>query len=161
MIYWMTGLSGAGKSTIARGVQERHLIDVLDGDILRMGICRGLGFSPADRAENLRRAAHLAVHINKYSDVIVSCITPYESARKMVREICDDLRMIYVRASLEECRRRDPKGLYARSQRGEIIGLTGVDDPFEPPERPHLVIDTEQMSVDESIGCLLGYIQLG
>ena len=85
MIYWMTGLSGSGKTTIAEGVHELQVVEVLEGDSLRNGLCKGLGYSANDRTENLRRIAHLAVHLNRHTDVIVACITPYESVRKIIR----------------------------------------------------------------------------
>jgi adenylyl-sulfate kinase len=158
MVYWMTGLSGSGKTTIAQGVAERHAVEVLDGDRLRRGPCAGLGFSPEDRRENLRRAAHMAAALSPHVDVIVACITPYESARDMVRRICPDVRLVYVKASVEECRRRDPKGLYARADRGEISGLTGVDDPFDPPAAADLVLDTERHTPAECVDALLRFI---
>ena len=159
MIYWMIGLSGAGKSTIAQGLKRLHLVEALEGDACRRGLCRDLGYSPQDRTENLRRIAHLAVHLSKHTDVIVACITPYESVREMVRSICGDLRFIYVNASVAECRRRDPKGLYAKADRGDIADLSGVGDAFEPPRSPDLVLDTEQETADQSIRRLLRYVQ--
>ena len=159
MIYWMVGLSGAGKSTIAQGLKRLHLVEVLEGDACRRGLCKDLGYSPQDRTENLRRIAHLAAHLGKYTDVIVACITPYEKVQKMVRSICGDLRFIHVSASVAECRRRDPKGLYAKADRGDIADLSGVGDPFEPPRSPDLVLDTEQETAEQSIGRLLRYVQ--
>lgn len=158
MIYWMTGLSGSGKTTIAKGVEKLRPVEVLEGDTLRDGLCKGLGYSPAGRTENLRRIAHLATYLNKYTDVIVACITPYESARKMVRSLCVDLRTVFIKASLAECIKRDPKGLYVRAQRGEIGDLTGLGDIFEPPHDADLVIETEKQTPAESIAELLRYM---
>ena len=158
MIYWMTGLSGAGKTTIARGVAQRLMVDVLDGDNLRKGMCSNLGFSIDDRMENLRRIAHLARHLSKYTDVVVSCITPLESIRDMVKSICGAVDTIYVKASVEECIKRDPKNLYARMKSGEISGVTGIDSPYEPPVDADLVIDTEKMTKEESIDSMCRHI---
>jgi len=161
MIYWMTGLSGSGKSTIANGAAEQLDVEVLDGDSVRKGLCSNLGFSGEDRRENLRRIAHLATFLDKHTDVIVACITPYQSARKMARSICPNLRIIHIDASVTECERRDPKGLYAKARRGEISGMTGIDDPFEPPEDPDLVLDTEKYSPEECIETLVQYMRNG
>ena len=161
MIYWMTGLSASGKSTIAKGAAERCDVEVLDGDKVRKGLCSNLGFSGEDRRENLRRIAHLAGFLDKYIDVIVACITPYESVRTMVRSICGDVRIIYIKASITECERRDPKGLYAKARRGEISGMTGIDDPFEVPKGPDLILDTEEYSPEECIEALVRYMRDG
>ena len=155
MIFWMTGLSGSGKSTIATGVAQLRLVEVLEGDQCRRGLCKGLGYSPRDRQENLRRIAHLAACLSRHTDVLVACITPYESARQMVRSICGEMRLVYVKASVEVCRRRDPKGLYARADRGELPLFTGVGDVFEPPQQPDLVLDTENETPEQSIERLL------
>ena len=159
MIYWMIGLSGAGKSTMALALKALHPIEVLEGDACRKGICRDLGFSHADRMENLRRIAHLAAYLNQHTDVIVACITPYESVREMVQSICGDLRFVYIQASVAECRKRDPKGLYAKSDRGEIADLSGVGDAFEPPACPDLLLDTERETAEQCIQRLLRYVR--
>jgi adenylylsulfate kinase len=158
MIYWMTGLSGSGKSTIAEGASRLRPVDILDGDVCRAGICRGLGFTHEGRQENLRRIAHLARHLGQHTDVLVCCISPYESVRQMAREVCGDIRVVYVKASVDACRARDPKGLYARADAGEIPNFTGVQDPYEAPEDADLVIDTEQETPEESIQKLANYI---
>lgn len=161
MIYWMTGLSGAGKSTLARYAADRCQVRVLDGDELRKGLCAGLGFSEKGRIENLRRVAHLARFLNEYTDVIVACITPYEKTRKAARKICgsENWRLVYVEASIEEAIRRDPKGLYDMVAAGALHGFTGVSDPFDEPEGPDLVLNTEEGGIRECGDRLTGYIR--
>jgi len=153
MIYWMTGLSGSGKSTIAEGVSRFRPVDILDGDV-----CRGLGFTHEGRQENLRRIAHLAKHLGRHTDVLVCCISPYQSVRQMAREVCGDIRVIHVNASVDACRARDTKGLYARADAGEIPNFTGVQDPYEAPTDADLVIDTDDETPEESIQKLARYI---
>ena len=159
MIYWMTGLSGSGKTTIAKGVQALTTIEVLEGDDLRKGLCNDLGYNCEDRNENLRRIAHIATHLNKYTDVIVSCITPYETTRSMIRSICPDFKILYIKASIEECIRRDPKGLYKKVYVGQIANFTGISDVFEPPVLFELVVDTEKETPQESIKKTLCFIR--
>ena len=163
-VLWFTGLSGSGKSTIAARV-ERALVEagraayLLDGDNVRHGLNGDLGFSPADREENIRRIAETAA---LFADagliVLVSAISPFRAMRQRARA-CVEKRApfceIYVRASVEACAARDPKGLYARAMRGEIPEFTGVSSPYEPPEHPDLTLDTETMSVEECAAAAL------
>lgn len=151
-VFWLFGLSGAGKSTLASGLiaDLRSLglpVLALDGDALRAGLCRGLGFSDADRAENLRRAAEVA-KLGTASGlcVVASFITPLESHRQLVADLLGPTRVsfIHVSASLEVCRTRDTKGLYARAEAGRLPQMTGVSSGFEAPRRPDLVISTER-----------------
>lgn len=145
---WMTGLPSSGKSTLASAAERQLLATgrpayVLDGDNLRHGLNGDLGFDAADRAENVRRAAHLArVLADAGSVVLVALVSPYERDRALARSIHDEAGLpfleVYVSTPLEECERRDPKGLYARARRGEIRHFTGVDDPYEPPRNPEL-----------------------
>ncbi len=147
---WLTGLPASGKSTIADGVESRLLAEGvnayrLDGDNLRHGINGNLGFSADDRAENVRRTAHVARLLADSGAVaLVSLVSPYVADREAARKIHEDIGLEYVEVfvdtPLEECERRDPKGLYARARAGEISGMTGVDDPYEPPESPDLVV---------------------
>lgn len=148
---WLTGLSGAGKSTVAREV-EAHLTAagraayVLDGDNLRHGLCADLGFDAAARDENVRRTAEVAcLFTDAGLVVIVALVSPYRAARQAARQRHLDAGLAFVEVHLDtpldECRRRDPKGLYAASARGELAGLTGVDDPYEPPLEPELRLD--------------------
>jgi adenylyl-sulfate kinase len=161
LVLWLTGLSGAGKSTIAdalvahllaKGVQSARL----DGDDLRTGLNSDLGFSQEDRRENLRRAAHAANLIANLGHVTVCAfITPLNEDRHRVREILGDrLIEVYIRTSIEECERRDPKGHYKRARSGELKQFTGVSAAFEVPDQPDVVIDTETVSVVEAVRLL-------
>lgn len=145
---WMTGLPSSGKSTLASAAERQLLAAgraayVLDGDNLRHGLNGDLGFDAADRAENVRRAAHLArVLADAGTVVLVAMVSPYERDRALARSIHDEAGLpfleVHVSTPLDECERRDPKGLYARARRGEIRHFTGVDDPYEPPRNPEL-----------------------
>ena len=155
---WFTGLSGAGKSTIAV-ILERMLVERgrlayrLDGDNVRHGLNKNLGFSAEDRAENIRRVGEVA---RLFTDagviVIASFISPYRADRDAVRAMMPpgDFVEVYVKVSLEAAERRDPKGLYKKARAGEVRGFTGIDDPYEEPLRPELVVETEQFTPDES-----------
>lgn len=164
---WLTGLSGSGKSTIAVAaeralVEHGHLAYVLDGDNVRHGLNRNLGFSPADRTENIRRIAEVA---KLFTDcgviVLTSFISPYRSDRDAARAIFapGDFVEVYVDASLETCEARDPKGLYKKARAGEIPEFTGISAPYEPPERPELALDTAALSVEESVAALLRHLE--
>jgi adenylyl-sulfate kinase len=147
---WMTGLPASGKSTVAAGVEARLLSDgrpayVLDGDNLRHGLNGDLGFSAGDRAENVRRTAEVSALLADAGVVVlVALVSPYRADRAAARAAHDRRGLpfleVWVATSLEECERRDPKGLYARARTGELRGLTGVDDPYEPPESPDVVV---------------------
>ena len=147
---WMTGLPGSGKSTIAHGVETTLLGSgrsayVLDGDNLRHGLNGDLGFSAADRAENVRRTAEVSALLADAGVVVlVALVSPYRADRDRARAVHAARGLpfleVHVATPLEECERRDPKGLYARARAGEISGLTGVDDPYEPPESPEVVV---------------------
>ena len=164
-VIWMTGLSGSGKSTIAKEVERKLFskdfnVFILDGDNLRMGLNRGLSFSPEDRTENIRRTAEVA---KLFTDagfiVIVSLISPYRSERKKARDIRPEyFREIYVKSSLEECIKRDVKGLYAKAIRSEIKDFTGISSPYEEPLSPDLTLDTEQEEIEESVLKLESFI---
>ena len=164
-IVWLTGLSGAGKSTIAKNVEKRLFqknINVfsLDGDNLRIGLNKNLDFSPEDRTENIRRTAEVANLFTKAGFiVIVSLISPYRSERKKARDIRPEIfREIYIEAPLEICSKRDVKGLYAKAIKGEIKNFTGISSPYEPPEMPNLIINTTKCSIEESVKKLEKYI---
>ena len=158
VVVWLTGLSGAGKTTIARTV-ARRLLDahcatvVLDGDDLRLGVCADLGFSAEDRHENVRRVGELA-HLIYRQGIVVLCalVSPYQSSRDRVRARLPegDFVEVHVMADVETCRRRDPKGLYARATAGQLADLTGVSEsaPYEAPPSPELTIDTRTMTPD-------------
>ena len=164
---WFTGLSGSGKSTIAARVEAELLAlgcaaYVLDGDNVRHGLCRDLGFSPEDRAENIRRIGEVA---KLFVDANVLClcafISPYRAVRAQLRSglPAGDFVEIYVKASLATCEQRDPKGLYKQAREGRISDMTGIGSPYEPPEDPELVLDTERSTADESVQRVLGFLR--
>ena len=161
---WFTGLSGAGKTTVANVVeaeleQRGHLVDHLDGDIVRTHLSKGLGFSKEDRDENIQRIGWVASRLARAgAAVIVSAISPYEAARRRVRGLVEPhapFVEVYVATPLEECARRDPKGLYAAAFAGEISDFTGVSAPYEEPENPEVRIDTTGVSPSESAQVVL------
>jgi adenylylsulfate kinase len=163
---WLTGLSGAGKSTLAAEL-ERRLVDggracyLLDGDNVRAGISRDLGFGPADRHENIRRVAEIARLMNDAGLVAITAfISPYRADRAMARELVGEDRFaeVYLDAPLEVCERRDPKGLYRRARAGAIADFTGVSAPYEPPQAADLVLATDKRSVDACVGELLALV---
>lgn len=163
---WLTGLSGAGKSTIANLLEKelfacgRHTY-ILDGDNIRQGLSRDLGFSEADRVENIRRAMEVArLFVDAGLLVIVSFISPYRAERDFARSQFepDEFVEIYVDASLEECERRDPKGLYAKARRGELADFTGIDSDYQPPEAPEIRLDTVARSPEECVDLILFYL---
>jgi bifunctional enzyme CysN/CysC len=165
-VLWLAGLSGAGKSTLAMRA-ERLLHDrgrlayVLDGDNVRRGLSSDLGFSVAERDENLRRVAELAALFADAGFIVISAfISPMAKERAFARSrFPGNFHEIYVRASLAACERRDPKGLYARARRNEIPDFTGISSPFEAPEAPELVIDTEALDAERASARLLEYIE--
>lgn len=150
-VAWLTGLSGSGKSTIARALEQRmvregRLVYVLDGDNVRHGLCGDLGFSPADRDENIRRAGEAAALLADAGIIAVAAfISPYRDGRRRARAAAPQGRFVevYVDTPPDVCERRDPKGLYRRARAGEIAEFTGVDAPYEPPEAPELRLTTE------------------
>jgi bifunctional enzyme CysN/CysC len=163
---WLTGLPGAGKSTIANLLEKqlfacgRHTY-ILDGDNIRQGLSRDLGFSEADRVENIRRAMEVArLFVDAGLVVIVAFISPYRAERDLARSRFepDEFVEIHVDAPLEECERRDPKGLYAKARRGELVNFTGIDSAYEPPEAPEIRLDTVAKSPDECVDLILFYL---
>jgi adenylylsulfate kinase len=155
VVLWFTGLSGAGKSTIASAV-VRELAragittEYLDGDAVRA--LSPTGFSRGDRDAHVRRVGFLASRLEHHGvTVVCALISPYAEARQAVRELCDNFVEIYVATPLEECERRDVKGLYERARKGEIRNFTGIDDPYEPPDNADLVIDTTALTLEDSI----------
>ncbi len=154
---WFTGLSGAGKTTIRMAVEEKLRanglkVEVLDGDIVRENLTKGLGFSKEDRDENIRRIGFVA-HLLSRNGVIVlvSAISPYRDIRQQVREQIGDFVEVFVNAPLEVCESRDVKGLYRKARAGEIKQFTGIDDPYEPPLHPEVECRTDQETLDESV----------
>jgi adenylylsulfate kinase len=163
---WFTGLSGSGKTTItnhlvkelrARGAK----LEILDGDIVRENLSKGLGFSKEDRDTNIRRIAFVANLLSRNGvPVITAAISPYRELRDEARELMDG-RFIeaYVKASVETCEQRDVKGLYAKARSGEIKEFTGISDPYEPPESPELVLETEHQSPEESARQIIAFLE--
>ncbi|HJC97162.1 MAG TPA: adenylyl-sulfate kinase [Candidatus Phocaeicola merdavium] len=168
LMVWFTGLSGSGKSTIAialeRELQKRGLLcRILDGDNIRSGINNNLGFSPEDRVENIRRIAEVGkLFVDTGIITIAAFISPNNELREMASRIIgkDDFVEVYVSTPIEECERRDVKGLYAKARRGEIKEFTGISAPFEAPEHPALSLDTSKLSLEESVNRLLELILL-
>ena len=165
---WFTGLPSAGKSTLAeilaRELRERGLgVEVLDGDVVRQHLCRGLGFSKEDRDENIRRIGFVCGLLTRHgAAAIAAAISPYRAVRDEVRASVGNFVEVYVKASVEACMQRDVKGLYKKALAGEIKGFTGVDDPYEPPLKPELIIETETESPQESAARILRKLeQLG
>jgi adenylylsulfate kinase len=168
---WFTGLSGAGKSTLAEllyhELRRRDLkVELLDGDVVRTNLSKGLGFSKEDRDTNILRIGFVANLLSRNGvATIVSAISPYREARNECRALIRDFVEVFVHATVEECARRDVKGLYAKAMSGEIKGFTGVSDPYEPPQSPEIYIDTMSQSPDESLDLILdklgemGYIE--
>ncbi len=163
-VLWFTGLSGSGKSTLADRVyrylaQQGHPVERLDGDTLR-GIFPGTGFDRQSRSEHIMRVGVMASLLEKHGVIVIaSFISPYRETREFVRRQCQHFVEVYVDAPLEECERRDVKGLYARSRAGEIRQFTGIDDPYEAPQSPELAIHTERQSIEESLAEILRAIQ--
>ncbi|MGY2048797.1 adenylyl-sulfate kinase [Methylobacterium sp. JK268] len=165
-ILWLTGLSGAGKSTLAVRLRDRlsaagRPSAILDGDVLRTGLNRDLGFSDADRVENMRRTAEVAfLMADAGLIVIVALISPFRRERAEARRLARGLPFheIHVEASLATCEKRDPKGLYRRARAGEIPRLTGIDSPYEAPSAPDLRVETERLSPDEAVERILALL---
>ena len=166
-VIWLTGLSGSGKSTIAVETQAQLFemgcqVYILDGDNIRHGLNKDLGFSPADREENIRRIGEVAkLFADAGMIVLTSFISPYRKDRDHARGLLNpgDFIEIYVNAPLEICEERDPKGLYKKARTGEIPEFTGISAPYEPPIKPELEIRTDQLSVEESAQRIIDYLK--
>jgi adenylylsulfate kinase len=165
---WFTGLSGSGKSTIAHlvgpALDERgHIVEYLDGDTVRTHLSKGLGFSKEDRDTNIERIGWVASRLTRNgAAVLVSAISPYEETRRKARAMVEEFGPfieVYVEASVEECARRDVKGLYEKAFAGEIKEFTGVSDPYEAPSNPELVLHTEQDSPEQDAQLVLGKLE--
>jgi adenylyl-sulfate kinase len=167
-VIWLTGLSGAGKSTIATGLDEYLTRSgrqsfILDGDLMRRGLCSDLKFSPADRRENVRRISEVA---SLFADAgiicIVALISPYRMDRDAARGIIGSDRFVevFVNAPIEVCERRDPKGLYAKARAGQIAEFTGISAPYEPPDAPEVEISTNRLNVPDSVTKIVKFLAL-
>ncbi|HVT35557.1 MAG TPA: adenylyl-sulfate kinase [Nevskiaceae bacterium] len=162
---WFTGLSGSGKSTVATALEsalfKRGILSYrLDGDNIRLGINKNLGFSEADRTENIRRIGEVAkLFVDTGIIALTSFISPYKKDRDAVRKLHDDGKMdfieIYVDCPLAEAEKRDPKGLYKKARAGEIKNFTGISDPYEAPDRPELVLKTDQMTLEQEVEAVI------
>jgi len=163
-VLWLTGLSGSGKSTIANRVydileSDGREVEKLDGDIMR-GLFPSTGFTKEARDEHIKRVGFMASRLERHGVIVVaSFISPYKETRRFVRGLCNHFIEVYVSASLQECERRDVKGLYKKARAGRIGNFTGIDDPYEPPDSPELFLDTERQTVEESVSAIMRYLR--
>ncbi|RNC86077.1 MAG: adenylyl-sulfate kinase [Balneola sp.] len=162
-VLWFTGLSGSGKSTISEQVFKiiedlGYEVEHLDGDIIR-DIFPKTGFSKEDRNNHIKRVGYLASRLQAHKVFVIgSFVSPYKEARDFVRDLCEDFTEVYISTPYEECERRDVKGLYAKARAGEIKHFTGLDDPYEAPENPELEIDTTNITLEEAVQKVIGYL---
>lgn len=167
VVIWFTGLSGSGKSTVSVALEkalfEQKITSYrLDGDNIRHGLNKNLGFSPEDRKENIRRIGEVGkLMVDAGVVTMTAFISPYEEDRNIVRDILEDGEFIevYTKCSLDECEARDPKGLYKKARSGEIKEFTGINAPYEEPSNPEIIIDTEQNSVEEAVEEIVAYLK--
>jgi adenylylsulfate kinase len=166
-IIWLTGLSGSGKSTIANAAarelfEQGYQVTVLDGDNVRHGLNKDLGFSDDDRKENIRRIGEVAkLFVEQGTIVITAFISPFQEDRRIVRQLVEagEFHEVFVKCDLNVCEERDPKGLYKKARNGEIPFFTGIDSPYEEPAAPELVLDTGELSREESKQRLVDYVK--
>ncbi len=158
---WFTGLSASGKSALgnrlAQEIRKRgQIVEIIDGDVIRRSLSKGLGFSKEDRDENIRRVGHVCSYLTATERVaIAACISPYASIRDRNRDLIGDFVEVFCKCSVQECAKRDPKGLYLKAFAGEIKGFTGVDDPYEAPENPEVLVETDQETIEESLAKII------
>jgi len=165
-VLWFTGLSGSGKSTIANAVAKelynRNIRSyVLDGDNIRHGLNKDLGFSEEDRTENIRRIGEVSkLFVDSGQFVLTAFISPFRADRQIVRDLLDEGEFIevYIKCPIEECEVRDPKGLYDKARKGIIKDFTGIDSPYEEPERPEIILESDQYSIEECVEQVIGYL---
>lgn len=162
---WFTGLSGAGKSTLSEVVEHRlrergRKVEVLDGDIVRTHLSKGLGFSKEDRDTNIKRIAFVCGLLTRNDVACISAaISPYRETRAWARQHIGNFVEVYVKCPIDVCRQRDVKGLYKLADEGKLKGFTGVDDPYEEPDHPELIVETNQETVDESVNRILATLE--
>jgi len=162
---WFTGLSGAGKSTLSEALEERlkareRNVEILDGDIVRTHLSKGLGFSREDRDTNIKRIAFVCSLLTRNGVICISAaIAPYRQARQWARQEIGNFVEVYVKCPIAVCRQRDVKGLYKLVDEGKIKGFTGVDDPYEEPEHPELVVETDKETIEESVGRIFAKLE--
>jgi adenylylsulfate kinase len=168
VILWFTGLSGSGKSTLAHAIEDHlHRIGirtfVLDGDNIRQGLCKDLGFSDEDRTENIRRIGEVSkLMLDAGIMVMTAFISPFKKDRQIVRELVNDgdFIEIYCKTPLEVCEQRDPKGLYKKARAGQIPEFTGISSPYEEPENPELILETADKSIEASVSELIDHLKM-
>ncbi len=166
LILWFTGLPSSGKSTLANEIekeliQRNHRTYILDGDNVRMGLCKDLGFSAEDREENIRRIGEVSKLFMDSGVIVLSAfVSPYRADRDAIRELVEEGEFVevFVDCSVEKCEQRDVKGLYKKAREGVIKGFTGIDDPYEEPSNPEIVVDTEKHSIEECKQQILDYL---
>lgn len=166
-VIWFTGLSGSGKSTVANAVATRLYENgirnyVLDGDNIRHGLNKDLGFTEEDRKENIRRIGEVSkLFVDGAQVVLTAFISPFQADRQVVRDLLeeDEFVEVYVKCPIEECEKRDPKGLYVKARQGIISDFTGITSPYEEPENPELVVETNLYSVDECVDQVIAYLK--
>jgi adenylyl-sulfate kinase len=162
---WFTGLSGSGKSTLSEILEQQlqahgHKVEIMDGDIVRTHLSKGLGFSREDRDTNIKRIAFVCNLLSRNGVICISAaISPYREAREWAREHIGNFVEIYVKCPLDVCRARDVKGLYKLVDEGKIKNFTGIDDPYEEPEHPELLIETDKETVEESISHIFAKLE--
>ncbi|MFF2858069.1 adenylyl-sulfate kinase [Peribacillus sp. NPDC058002] len=165
-VLWFTGLSGSGKSTIANAVAKelynRNIRSyVLDGDNIRHGLNKDLGFSEEDRTENIRRIGEVSkLFVDSGQFVLTAFISPFRADRQIVRDLLEEGEFIevYIKCPIEECEVRDPKGLYDKARKGIIKDFTGIDSPYEDPEQPEIILESDQYSIEECVEQVIGYL---
>ncbi|SES22102.1 adenylyl-sulfate kinase [Salipaludibacillus aurantiacus] len=166
-ILWFTGLSGSGKSTLANALDKRLYEErinsfVLDGDNIRHGLNKDLGFKPEDRQENIRRIGEVSkLFVENGSIVLTAFVSPYRDDRQLARQMVDkeEFIEIYVQCPVEECEKRDPKGLYKKARKGEIPEFTGISAPYEEPVDPEITISSDRVSIEQSVEQIIGYLK--
>ena len=163
-VLWLTGLSGSGKSTLADKVYDRlsrngRRVEKLDGDIMR-GLFPSTGFTKQDRDEHIKRIGFVASLLERNGVIVIaSFISPYRDTRRFVRNMCGNFVEVFVSASLDECEKRDIKGLYKKARAGQIKNFTGIDDPYEEPENAEIVVNTDSQTVEDSVDQIVDYLK--